>query len=123
MTDDAVEVIVAQGYREEFGVRHLRRAEQSLMEAPMSRLILSGELTDWPEVEVVVCNGQIVLQRKEELALAEAPRAYCLPRAAKSAPWKLEPSKLRPARSGGDLSSTVVAERWLDFPQCQSRRG
>lgn len=74
------------------GVRHLRRAvqSQSLIEAPMSRMILSGELTDWPEVEVVVCNGQIVLQRKEELALAEASRAYCLSRAANSAPWKLE---------------------------------
>ena len=76
VTDDAVEVIISQGYSEEFGVRHLRRAVQALVEAPLSRLILSGELKDWPGVEVAVSNGQLVLRRGSEPALAgDAPAA------------------------------------------------
>jgi ATP-dependent Clp protease ATP-binding subunit ClpC len=66
VTDVALDLIASQGYNEEFGVRHLRRAVQTLVEAPLSRLILSGELKDWQEVEVAVSNGIIVLQSRQE---------------------------------------------------------
>jgi ATP-dependent Clp protease ATP-binding subunit ClpC len=62
VTDGAADLIASQGYSEEFGVRHLRRAVQTLVEAPLSRLILSGELKGWQGVEVAVSNGMIVLQ-------------------------------------------------------------
>ena len=62
VTDGAMDVIASQGYREEYGVRHLRRTVQTLVEAPLSRLILSGELKDWQGVNVAVSNGMIVLQ-------------------------------------------------------------
>jgi ATP-dependent Clp protease ATP-binding subunit ClpC len=62
VTEGAADFIASQGYSEEYGVRHLRRTVQTLVEAPLSRLILSGELKDWQEVEVAVSNGMIVLQ-------------------------------------------------------------
>jgi ATP-dependent Clp protease ATP-binding subunit ClpC len=71
MTDDALEFLVARGYSAEFGVRHLRRTVQTLIELPLSRLILSGELKDSREVEVMISNGQLVLQPRSELASAE----------------------------------------------------
>ena len=66
ITDEGMDFIVSQGYSEEYGVRHLRRTVQTLVEAPLSRLILSGELKDWQEVEVAVSNGMIVLQPRSK---------------------------------------------------------
>ena len=66
VTDGAADLIASQGYSEEFGVRHLRRTVQTLVEAPLSRLILSGELKRWQEVEMVVSNGMIVLQPRSK---------------------------------------------------------
>ncbi|MBM3883971.1 MAG: ATP-dependent Clp protease ATP-binding subunit, partial [Verrucomicrobia bacterium] len=77
VTDEAADFIVAQGYSEEFGVRHLRRAVQALVEAPLSRLILSGELKDWPGVEIAVANGQLVLRSGPEPPSAGTPAVCC----------------------------------------------
>ncbi len=84
LTDDAVDFIVAHGYSAEFGVRHLRRTVQTLLELPLSRLILSGELKDAREVEATVSNGQLVLQPRPNSTLAGAepaaklePPAFC----------------------------------------------
>jgi len=66
VTDAAADLIASQGYSEEFGVRHLRRTVQALVEAPLSRLVLSGELKDWQEVEVAVSNDMIVLQPRSK---------------------------------------------------------
>ena len=62
ITDEAMDFVASQGYSEEYGVRHLRRTVQTLVEGPLSRLILSGELKDWQEVEVAVSNEMIALQ-------------------------------------------------------------
>ncbi len=76
LTDGAVDFIAAHGYSAEFGVRHLRRTVQTLIEVPLSRLLLSGELKDSRAVEAVVANGQIVLQPRSELAsVAATPTA------------------------------------------------
>jgi ATP-dependent Clp protease ATP-binding subunit ClpC len=66
VTEGAVDLIASQGRSEEFGVRHLRRTVQTLVEGPLSRLILSGELKDWQEVEVAVSNDMIVLQPRSK---------------------------------------------------------
>lgn len=78
VTEEAVDLIVVQGYSEEFGVRHLRRAVQSLIEAPLSRLLLSGELKSWPAVDVAVSDGQLVLKQRSKAALADALPAVAL---------------------------------------------
>jgi ATP-dependent Clp protease ATP-binding subunit ClpA len=76
VTDAAVDFIVSEGYCEEFGARHLRRAVQALVEAPLSRLIVSGELKGWPGVEVALANGRIVLRPASKRA-AKASAAVC----------------------------------------------
>jgi hypothetical protein len=76
ISDEAMDFIASQGYSEEYGVRHLRRTVQTLVEAPLSRLILSGELKDWQEVEVAVTSGMIVIQpRKEGASTGTQPEA------------------------------------------------
>jgi ATP-dependent Clp protease ATP-binding subunit ClpC len=71
ITDEAMDFIASQGYSAEYGVRHLRRTVQTLVEAPLSRLILAGELKDWQEVEVAVSNDMIVLQPRSKGASTE----------------------------------------------------
>jgi ATP-dependent Clp protease ATP-binding subunit ClpC len=71
VTDGAADLIASQGYSEDYGVRHLRRTVQTLVEGPLSRLILSGELKDWQEVEVAVSNGMIILQPRSKGAFTE----------------------------------------------------
>jgi ATP-dependent Clp protease ATP-binding subunit ClpC len=66
ITDQATDIIASEGYSEDYGVRHLRRMVQTLVESPLSRLILSGELKDWQEVEVAVSNGMIVIQPRSK---------------------------------------------------------
>jgi ATP-dependent Clp protease ATP-binding subunit ClpC len=66
ITDEAMDAIASQGHSEEYGVRHLRRTVQTLVEAPLSRLISSSELKDWQEVEVAVSNGMIVLHPRSK---------------------------------------------------------
>ncbi len=61
-SDEAIEAIVAAGYSMEFGVRHLRRTVQTLVEIPLSQLILSGELSGWPSVLVTVEGGRLTLK-------------------------------------------------------------
>jgi len=61
-TDEALEVIAREGYSDEFGVRHLRRIVQTLVEVPLSQLILSGEIKNWPAIVVAVQDNQVVLQ-------------------------------------------------------------
>lgn len=61
-TDEAIESIVAAGYSPEFGVRHLRRTVQTVVEIPLSQLILSGELSGWPSVLVTVESGRLTLK-------------------------------------------------------------
>lgn len=77
VTDDAVDLIISRGYSEEFGVRHLRRAVQSLVEAPLSRLLLSGELKQWHGVEVAVVNGQIAIRPTSEPGIAAPAAPVC----------------------------------------------
>ena len=63
-SNGALELIASKGFNDEFGVRHLRRTVQTLVEAPLSHLVLSGEIKNWPAVAVTVQNEQVVLQPK-----------------------------------------------------------
>jgi ATP-dependent Clp protease ATP-binding subunit ClpC len=61
VTGEAAELIASRGYSEEFGVRHLRRTVQTLVEVPLSRLILSGDIKTWTGVVVGLREGAVVL--------------------------------------------------------------
>jgi ATP-dependent Clp protease ATP-binding subunit ClpC len=67
VTEAAVELIAAQGYSEEYGVRHLRRTVETLLEAPLSRMILSGEVAGWQGVVADAEHGQVVLRPLSEM--------------------------------------------------------
>lgn len=62
ITPEVRELLTAQGYSAEFGVRHLRRTVQTLIEMPLSQLVLSGEIKDWLGVSVTLQNGRVVFQ-------------------------------------------------------------
>jgi|GEM_PF-2460035 len=49
---EAKAFIASEGYDRRFGARPLKRAIQSLLENPLSRSILSGELTEGDRVKV-----------------------------------------------------------------------
>jgi ATP-dependent Clp protease ATP-binding subunit ClpC len=61
-SEEAKEVLTTQGYRLEFGVRHLRRTVQELVEMPISRLIASGDLIKWDGVSVEAQSEKIILK-------------------------------------------------------------
>ncbi|MBU1692412.1 MAG: ATP-dependent Clp protease ATP-binding subunit [Verrucomicrobia bacterium] len=64
LTGKVIEFLAARGYSHEFGVRHLRRTLQELVEVPLSKLVLSGELQNWSGVVVTVKQDQVCLQPK-----------------------------------------------------------
>lgn len=61
-TVNALDAIISQGYSAEFGVRHLRRVVETLIEIPLSRMILSGELKNQTCVFAVEKEGGVVLK-------------------------------------------------------------
>jgi ATP-dependent Clp protease ATP-binding subunit ClpC len=67
ITEAAVELIAAQGYSEEYGVRHLRHTVETLLEAPLSRMILSGEIAGWRGILAEVEHCEIVLRALPEV--------------------------------------------------------
>jgi ATP-dependent Clp protease ATP-binding subunit ClpB len=65
-TCEARKLIIAQGYSPEFGVRHLRRAIQTLVEMPLSHLILAGEFASFGGIIVDVESNRVVLKPEPE---------------------------------------------------------
>ncbi len=58
-TDDAVRLIVREGFDPEFGARPLRRAIQRLVENELSRMVLGGEVGEGDRVMVDAHEGQL----------------------------------------------------------------
>lgn len=67
ITDAAKEIILEKGYDIKYGARPLKRAIQTLIEDPLSKLALEGEITE----EAVICadteNGKIILNSIQKL--------------------------------------------------------
>jgi len=61
-TDAAMGFLIREGYSDEYGVRHLRRAVQKHVELPLSRLIVSDEIAKWQDVLVDAQDEQIILK-------------------------------------------------------------
>jgi len=67
-TPEAICFLGHEGYSEEFGARHLRRAVQRTIEDALSEGILSGEFSEGDQVIVDVQDDEIVLSIKREEA-------------------------------------------------------
>ncbi len=63
VTDDALGVLAELGYNPEYGARPLKRVVQKELEAPLARLLLSGELDygDTADVSADVEEGRLVV--------------------------------------------------------------
>ncbi|HEX8465421.1 MAG TPA: AAA family ATPase, partial [Abditibacterium sp.] len=67
LTDAAKEVVGEEGYDPQFGARPLKRAIQRLIQDPLARKILSGEVRDGQSVEIDAGHeGQLVFRDARE---------------------------------------------------------
>ncbi len=71
-TDEAIAAILSAGYSPEFGVRHLRRTVQTMVEIPLSQRILSGEMDSWRGVVALVEAGKVVLRNDRDASTGSA---------------------------------------------------
>jgi ATP-dependent Clp protease ATP-binding subunit ClpC len=62
LTDETMQLIIERGYSQDYGVRHLQRTVQELVEFPLSSLVLSGVPKDWPAVVMAVEQDHVRLQ-------------------------------------------------------------
>ena len=60
----AKDLIVGEGYNEEYGARPLRRTIQRLVEDRLSEMILSGSVTDGDSVRVTAKDGALSFEKK-----------------------------------------------------------
>ncbi|MEW5877647.1 MAG: ATP-dependent chaperone ClpB [Acidobacteriota bacterium] len=68
--DAALEFLAREGYDPEFGARPLKRTIQRLVQDPLARMILAGEVQDGDTVELTVEDGTLRLH--PQLAFAQA---------------------------------------------------
>ena len=59
VTEEAKDLIVGEGYNEEYGARPLRRTIQRLVEDRLSEMLLAGDITDGDSVSVTVKDGAL----------------------------------------------------------------
>ena len=59
VTKEAKDLIVGEGYNEEYGARPLRRTIQRLVEDRLSEMLLAGDITDGDSVSVTVKDGAL----------------------------------------------------------------
>jgi ATP-dependent Clp protease ATP-binding subunit ClpB len=52
LTDEAKEVVLTEGWSEEYGARPLKRAVNNLLRKPLSKALLAGQVIDGSLVEV-----------------------------------------------------------------------
>ena len=64
LTDAAKELIAREGYDPVYGARPLKRFLQRSIETPLSRQLISGEVTDHSRVAVEFKKGELVFETK-----------------------------------------------------------
>jgi ATP-dependent Clp protease ATP-binding subunit ClpA len=67
VTAQAREYLAREGYNPDFGARPLRRLIQRLVENPLSRMVLAGELREGDRAVVDVHAGAIAIERRERV--------------------------------------------------------
>ena len=64
MTDDAREVVARQGFNPQYGARPLKRTIMQLIENPLAKLILSGEIKKGDTALIDADGDKIIISRK-----------------------------------------------------------
>jgi len=60
----ALDLLAREGYDPEFGARPLKRAIQRLVQDPLARMVLAGEIGDGDTVQLAVADGALALARR-----------------------------------------------------------
>jgi ATP-dependent Clp protease ATP-binding subunit ClpB len=60
-SEAAMDVLAREGYDPEFGARPLKRAIQRLVQDPLARMVLAGEIADGDTVRLDVSEGELKL--------------------------------------------------------------
>jgi ATP-dependent Clp protease ATP-binding subunit ClpB len=59
--DAALELLAREGYDAEFGARPLKRTIQRLVQDPLARMVLAGDVTDGVTIQLTVEGGELAL--------------------------------------------------------------
>lgn len=74
ITESAKELLALQGYDSQYGARPLRRTIQRLVETPLARMIISGELKPGDTVLVDEKDGKLNFSVKEKVSASTNPQ-------------------------------------------------
>ena len=69
-SEPALDLLAREGYDPEFGARPLKRAIQRLVQDPLARMVLAGEIADGDTVELAVADGALRLTKRRSEAAA-----------------------------------------------------
>ncbi len=67
-SEEALDLLAREGYDPDFGARPLKRAIQRLVQDPLARMVLAGEVADGDTVRVGVADDGLVLTPEREPA-------------------------------------------------------
>ena len=67
MDDPAKELVISEGYDQQYGARHLKRALQRLVENPLSEQLLLGRFKRGAHIQVQLADGKIVFLARDEM--------------------------------------------------------
>ncbi|MDH5638563.1 MAG: ATP-dependent Clp protease ATP-binding subunit [Nitrospinota bacterium] len=67
MDDPARELVISEGYDQQYGARHLKRALQRLVENPLSEQLLLGRFKRGAHIQVKLADGKIVFLARDEM--------------------------------------------------------
>lgn len=76
LTEAARDWLAEKGYDPAFGARPLRRTLQRLVESPLSKKLIRGELKPGDELQIDIENDEVVFRKVKEREPAEAPASY-----------------------------------------------
>jgi ATP-dependent Clp protease ATP-binding subunit ClpB len=68
VSEEALDLLAREGYDPDFGARPLKRAIQRLVQDPLARMVLAGEVADGDMVRVGVADDGLVLTPERERA-------------------------------------------------------
>ncbi|MBC7232525.1 MAG: AAA family ATPase [Chloroflexi bacterium] len=76
LTEAARDWLAEKGYDPAFGARPLRRTLQRLVESPLSKKLIRGELKPGDELQIDIEHDEVVFRKVKEREPAEAPASY-----------------------------------------------
>jgi ATP-dependent Clp protease ATP-binding subunit ClpB len=68
--EDSLEFLAREGYDPDFGARPLKRTIQRLVQDPLARMVLAGEVVEGDTVRLSVRGGELVLSPVRAVAAA-----------------------------------------------------